>query len=37
MQGPDYTQWHGAYEMLSDLAQLKADTQQMMSGAGMGQ
>jgi hydroxylamine dehydrogenase len=23
MQGPDYTQWHGAYELLSDLAELK--------------
>jgi len=22
MQGPDYTQWHGAYEMLSDRAEL---------------
>ncbi|MBN1681012.1 MAG: nitrate reductase [Anaerolineae bacterium] len=23
MQGPDYTQWHGAYEMLHDLAELR--------------
>jgi hydroxylamine dehydrogenase len=23
MQGPDYTQWHGAYEILSDLAELR--------------
>jgi hypothetical protein len=23
MQGPDYTQWHGAYEVLSDLAELQ--------------
>jgi len=23
MQGPDYTQWHGVYEMLSDLAELR--------------
>jgi hypothetical protein len=23
MQGPDYTQWHGAYEMLSDLVELR--------------
>jgi hypothetical protein len=22
MQGPDYVQWHGAYEVLSDLADL---------------
>ncbi len=23
MQGPDYTQWHGAYEVLHDLAELR--------------
>lgn len=23
MQGADYTQWHGAYEMLSDMAELR--------------
>lgn len=23
MQGPDYTQWHGAYEVLADLAELR--------------
>lgn len=23
MQGPDYAQWHGAYEVLSDLAELR--------------
>ena len=23
MQGPDYTQWHGAYEILRDLAELR--------------
>jgi hypothetical protein len=23
MQGPDYTQWHGVYEVLSDLAELR--------------
>jgi hypothetical protein len=23
MQGPDYTQWHGAYEMLRELAELR--------------
>jgi hypothetical protein len=23
MQGPDYVQWHGAYEVLSDLAELE--------------
>ena len=26
MQGPDYTQWHGAYEMLADLAELREIT-----------
>ena len=24
MQGPDYSQWHGAYEVLHDLAELQA-------------
>ena len=24
MQGPDYVQWHGAYEILSDLAELRS-------------
>jgi hydroxylamine dehydrogenase len=24
MQGPDYTQWHGAYEVLSDLTELRS-------------
>ncbi len=24
MQGPDYSQWHGAYEVLHDLAELRA-------------
>ena len=23
MQGPDYTQWHGAYEVLRELAELR--------------
>jgi hypothetical protein len=23
MQGPDYTQWHGIYELLKDLSELK--------------
>jgi hypothetical protein len=23
MQGPDYVQWHGAYEILNDLAELR--------------
>jgi len=29
MQGPDYTQWHGAYEILSDLAELREFAAQM--------
>jgi hypothetical protein len=23
MQGPDYTQWHGIYELVKDLTDLK--------------
>jgi hypothetical protein len=23
MQGPDYTQWHGAYELITDLEELE--------------
>jgi hydroxylamine dehydrogenase len=26
MQGPDYSQWHGSYEVLHDLAELRALT-----------
>jgi hypothetical protein len=33
MQGPDYTQWHGAYEMLSDLAELREASQATHSAA----
>lgn len=35
MQGPDYTQWHGAYEVLSDLAELRdmVDVQLKAAGA----
>lgn len=35
MQGPDYTQWHGAYEMLSDLADLE-QAANSASGSGSG-
>lgn len=30
MQGADYTQWHGAYEMLSDLAELREYAEQVL-------
>jgi len=35
MQGPDYTQWHGAYEMLSDLTELKAQVNDRLEKAGL--
>jgi len=34
MQGPDYTQWHGAYEMLKALAELRDLAQQKLQAAG---
>lgn len=37
MQGPDYSQWHGAYEVLNELANLKEEVQQKLEAAGMGQ
>ena len=30
MQGADYTQWHGAYEMLSELAELREMVHELM-------
>ena len=33
MQGADYTQWHGAYEMLSDLAELREITAEKLDAA----
>ncbi len=33
MQGADYTQWHGAYEMLKQLANLSTLTQQKLDAA----
>ena len=30
MQGPDYVQWHGIYEMLSDLAELREMSRQKL-------
>jgi hypothetical protein len=35
MQGPDYTQWHGAYEVLSDLAELREMTGDKLVEAGI--
>ena len=34
MQGPDYTQWHGAYEVLSDLAELREMVDMQLKAAG---
>jgi hypothetical protein len=34
MQGPDYTQWHGIYELLSDLAELRELTVSRLAGPG---
>jgi hydroxylamine dehydrogenase len=35
MRGPDYTQWHGAYEILSDLAELRQMIDQKLLDAGL--
>ena len=35
MQGPDYTQWHGAYELLADLAELREMVDEKLEAAGM--
>ncbi|NDJ51491.1 MAG: nitrate reductase [Chloroflexi bacterium] len=35
MQGPDYVQWHGAYEILSDLAELRAMAEELLIEAGL--
>jgi hypothetical protein len=34
MQGPDYVQWHGAYEMLHDLAELREMVADKLEKAG---
>jgi len=35
MQGPDYSQWHGAYEVLHELAELREMTDQKLEEAGI--
>jgi hypothetical protein len=36
MQGPDYSQWHGAYEVLHDLAELREMVEDKLREAGEG-
>jgi hypothetical protein len=31
MQGPDYTQWHGAYEVIKALAGLKFEANHLLN------
>ena len=35
MQGPDYVQWHGAYEILRDMATLRVEVQEKLDQAGL--
>lgn len=35
MQGPDYTQWHGAYEVLHELAELREMVADKLEDAGL--
>ena len=35
MQGPDYTQWHGAYELLRELAELREMVAEKLEEAGI--
>ena len=35
MQGPDYTQWHGAYEVLRELAELRDLVSEKLEEAGI--
>ena len=35
MQGPDYTQWHGAYEVEKDLVELRMQAGEILSAAGL--
>ncbi len=34
MQGPDYVQWHGAYEILKGLSELRSDADEALNQAG---
>ncbi|HEY64490.1 MAG TPA: nitrate reductase [Caldilineae bacterium] len=34
MQGPDYVQWHGVYEILNDLAELREMAKEKLEAAG---
>jgi len=36
MQGPDYTQWHGAYEILRELTDLKTIANEKLNGSNPG-
>jgi hypothetical protein len=33
MQGPDYTQWHGAYEVLHSLSELRKEADELLKQA----
>lgn len=35
MQGPDYTQWHGAYEIMHDLSELREQVDAKLEAAGL--
>ena len=35
MQGPDYVQWHGAYEILRDMAKLRVEVHEKLEQAGL--
>ncbi|RME76805.1 MAG: nitrate reductase [Chloroflexi bacterium] len=37
MQGPDYVQWHGAYEILHDLAELREMAEEKLKAAESGE
>ena len=37
MQGPDYVQWHGAYEILHDLAKLREMVREKLASGKRGE